>query len=120
MQEMVHQRDCCGIVQLVDELLNGRAQEMTVVEGKRILAEKRIVELTEGLKEAMVLFAEREESFDSLAGINKELERKVSNEERIHGHRRVINVYFPLCSSINWSREWRPCRMPNSCGVNIA
>lgn len=100
--------------------MNGRAQEMIVVEGKRILAEKRIVELTEGLKEAMVLFAEREESFDSLAGINKELERKVSNEERIYGDRRVMNVYFSFCSSINWSREWRPCRMPNSCGVNIA
>lgn len=35
-------------------------------------------ELTEGLKETMLLFKEREESFDSLAAINREQEKKVS------------------------------------------
>lgn len=39
--------------------------------------EARVSDLTAGLKEAMVLFKEREDSFDSLATINLQQEKKV-------------------------------------------
>lgn len=73
----MEQVDCKRVVQLVGEYLISRGQEMSEEKGKRKAAEKRVAELTEGLKETMVLFTEREESFDSLARINKEQERKV-------------------------------------------
>lgn len=65
---------------------------MSEEKGKRKAAEERVAELTEGLKETMVLFTEREESFDSLARINKEQERKVGVDSKEKEMRTLSNV----------------------------
>lgn len=67
------QVQCKDLLRIMNEIAERQTEEVE----RRTKAEKRIVELTEGLKETMVLFEEREESFDSLARINKEQERKV-------------------------------------------
>lgn len=59
------------------EFLVGKCQEMVAELESKSKAEKRVEELVEGLRETMDLFKEREESFDGLARINKEQERKV-------------------------------------------
>ena len=66
--------DCAELVEVLAEYFDGRMRD---IEERRTLAEDRVKELTEGLKETMVLFKEREEDFDSLARINKEQEVKV-------------------------------------------
>lgn len=72
--QLAEQMDCQRIVHLCCESLAKEKESRTT-------AEKRVTELTEGLKETMALFTEREESFDSLARINKEQERKVWGKE---------------------------------------
>lgn len=67
----------------VEELDVGPQMLLNVDHGdetKEEVLKARITELTGGLKEVMVLFREREESFDSLAGINLQLDKKVMNE----------------------------------------
>lgn len=59
------------------DFLVGKCQEMVAELESKSKAEKRVEELVEGLRETMDLFKEREESFDGLARINKEQERKV-------------------------------------------
>ena len=66
--------DSCKRVVALWEAFLKRAEEE---KERRVKAEGRVEELKGGLKEAMELFREREESFDSLARINKEQERKV-------------------------------------------
>lgn len=67
-------RDCRKVIEVLSNFL----ESYTESETRRLFAEKRVEELTEGLKETMLLFKEREESFDSLAAINREQEKKVS------------------------------------------
>lgn len=90
MAELSEHLDCLGIIELMGEFWKEREGEVLMNEERTLSAENRVKELTEGLKEAMVLFKEREQSFDSLAKINREQEKKVSGGDNIKEVLRII------------------------------
>lgn len=85
-------KDCRLIVQKLGEFLVNQAESLLAGKESRMAAELRVKELTEGLRETMVLFKEREESFDSLAGISKDQGRKVRNKRMATGEKANVIV----------------------------
>lgn len=113
------QVDCQRIVELIGDFFRSQNQAMGEERERSLRAETRVRELTEGLKETALLFKEREESFDSLARINKEQERKVS-EGKLgeNNHSKAHPNLHPHYSSINWNKGWHRYKMHNFSGVN--
>lgn len=70
--------DCESFIRAaIEKFLLDQKGQLTKEKDRRTVAETRVDELTDGLKETMILFKEREENFDSLARINKEQTKKV-------------------------------------------